>query len=88
MPSTAVAAVWVELNDDQRLAFDVVLDLPVTVVDNLDQARARAVGKLGGPQIDAHAIACAQQRGWPLLTADPARYARHKQTGVDFEPVI
>ncbi|MBV9142788.1 MAG: hypothetical protein JO115_18060 [Pseudonocardiales bacterium] len=88
MPSTAVAAAWTELTDDQRPVLDVVLNLPVTVIDNLDQARARAVGQLGGPQADAHAIACARQRGWPLLTADPTRYTRYEQTGVDLEPVI
>ena len=88
VPSTAVAAAWTELTDDQRPVLDVVLNLPVTVIDNLDQARARAVGQLGGPQADAHAIACAQQRGWPLLTANPARYTRYEQTGVDLEPVI
>lgn len=88
VPSTAVAAAWTELTDDQHPVLDVVLNLPVTVTDNLDQARARAVGQLGGPQADAHAIACARQRGWPLLTADPARYTRYKQTGVDLEPVI
>ena len=67
---------------------DVLLHLPVTVIDNLGESRARAVGQLGGPQIDAHAIVCAQERGWPLLTADPARYALHEQTGVELEPVI
>ncbi len=65
-----------------------LLQLPVTVIDNLDESRARTVGQLGGHQADAHAIACAQERGWPLLTADPARYARYEQTGVELEPVI
>jgi predicted nucleic acid-binding protein len=87
VPSTAVAAAWTELTDEQQSVLDVVLNLPVTVVDDLDQVCARTVGQLGGPQADAHAIACAQQRRWPLLTADPARYARHEQTGVDLEPM-
>lgn len=88
VPSTAVAAVWAELAEEHLPVFDVLLHLPVTVIDNLDESRARAVGQLGGHQADAHAIVCAQERGWPLLTADPARYAQYKQAGVELEPVI
>jgi predicted nucleic acid-binding protein len=89
VPSTAVAAAWAELVEQQhRSVLDVLLHLPVTIIDNLDEARARAVGELGGHQADAHAIACAQERGWPLLTAQPARYDGYEQTGVDFESVI
>ncbi len=85
VPSTAVAAAWAELADEYRPVLDVLLQLPVTVIDALDESRARAVGELGGPQTDAHAIACAQERGWPLLTAHPARYAPYQQAGVDLE---
>lgn len=88
VPSTAVAAAWAGLAEEHHPVLDVLLHLPVTVIDNLDESRARAVGQLGGHQVDAHAIVCAQERGWPLLTADPARYARYEQTGVDLEPVI
>lgn len=87
VPSTAVAAAWTELAGEHRPVLDVLLQLPVTVIDTLDEARARAVGQLGGPQIDAHAIACAQERGWPLLTAHPDLYTPYKQTGVDLESV-
>lgn len=87
VPSAAVAAAWAELADEHRLVLDVLLQLPVTVVDALDETRARAVGELGGPQADAHAIACAQGRGWPLLTAHPDRYTRYQQTGIDLEPL-
>ncbi len=45
------------------------------MVDVLDGERARAVGGLGGPQLEAHAVACSLDRGWPLVTTDPARYA-------------
>jgi hypothetical protein len=85
VPSTAVAAAWAELADDHHPVLEVLLRLPVTVIDNLDEARARLVGQLGGPQIDAHAIACAQERGWPLLTAHSEKYSRYEQTGVDLE---
>ncbi|HWR46539.1 MAG TPA: hypothetical protein VN327_02805 [Pseudonocardiaceae bacterium] len=85
VPSTAVAAAWAELAQEHRPVLDVLLYLPVTVIHNLDQARARAVGQLGGSQADAHAIACAHERGWPLLTAHPDQYARYEQAGVDLE---
>lgn len=83
----AAAAAWAELTDEHRPVLDVLLQLPVTVIDTLDETRARAVGQLGGPQADAHAIACAHQRGWPLLTAHPDHYTRYDQTGVDLEPL-
>jgi predicted nucleic acid-binding protein len=85
VPSTAVAAAWAAA--EHRLVLDVLLQLPVTVIDALDETRARAVGELGGPQADAHAIACAQGRGWPLLTDNPDHYTRYQHTGVDFEPL-
>jgi len=86
VPSTAVAAAWAELADEHRPVLDVLLRLPITVIDALNESRARAVGQLGGPQTDAHAIACAQERGWPLLTAHPDRYTPYHQVGgVDLE---
>ena len=88
VPSTAVATALTELADDHRPVLDVLLHLPVTVIDVLDEARARIVGQLGGHQADAHAVACAQERGWPLLTAHPTQYALYKQTGVDLEPLL
>jgi hypothetical protein len=87
VPSTAVAAAWAERAEEHQPVLDALLHLPVTVVDNLDEARARAVGPLGGRQADAHAIACAHDRGWPLLTAHPDQYARYEQAGVDLEPL-
>ncbi len=88
VPSTAVAAAWAELAEEHHPVLEVLLHLPVAVLDNLDGARARTVGRLGGHQADAHAVVCAQERGWPLLTAEPARYAPYEQTGVDLEPVM
>ena len=86
VPSTAVAAAWAELADEHRPVLDVLLRLPITVIDALNESRARAVGQLGGPQTDAHAIACAQERGWPLLTAHPDQYTPYQQVGgVDLE---
>ena len=88
VPSTAVATAWAELAEEHHPVLEVLLQLPVTVVDNLDEPRARAVGQLGGHQADAHAMVCAQERGWSLLTAASGRYARYGQTGVDLELVI
>ena len=53
------------------------VERPVTVVDDLPAARAYAVGTLGGESRDAHAVACARDRGWPLVTAEAHRYAAH-----------
>jgi hypothetical protein len=58
---------------------DVLLGLPCTVVDPLDTAQASAVGALlqqaGATRHDlaaAHVVYCAQRRGWPVVTSDPA----------------
>ncbi|MGH3796715.1 MAG: hypothetical protein ACRDSP_17710 [Pseudonocardiaceae bacterium] len=87
VPSTAVAAALTDLAVEPHPVFDVLLHLPVTVIDNLDEARARAISQLGGHQADAHAVACALDRGWPLITANPTHYARYEQTGVTLEPL-
>ncbi|MGB6164157.1 MAG: hypothetical protein WCF33_01735 [Pseudonocardiaceae bacterium] len=78
----AAAAVWTAVEESI-----VLLQLPVTVIDALGETRARAIGQLGGTQTDAPAIACAQERGWPLITAHPDHYTRYQQTGVDLEPL-
>jgi predicted nucleic acid-binding protein len=87
VPSTAVAAAWANLAEKHHPVLDVLLHLPVTVIDNLDELRAKTIGQLGGAQTDAHAIACALDRRWPLLTADPAQYTAYRDLGVDFEPL-
>ena len=85
IPSTAVAATWATLDAGKYPVLEVLLQLHVTVIDPLDGERARAVGLLGGTQADAHAIACARQRGWPLVTAEPARYSDYGHAGVQIE---
>ncbi len=85
IPSSAIAAVWAQLPDKDHPVLEVLLQLPVTVVDDLDQARAREVGALGGDTLDAHALLCAAQRGWPLVTADAVRYHGGSATGVEIE---
>jgi predicted nucleic acid-binding protein len=75
VPSTAMAAALNQLESKYHPVLEVLLNLPVTVVDPLDARRAQAVGRLGGVQLDAHAAACAQERGWPIVTGDAGRYA-------------
>jgi hypothetical protein len=50
VPSTAVAAAWTKLDGEHYAGYEVLLHLPVTVVDNRDESRARTIGQLGGPQ--------------------------------------
>jgi hypothetical protein len=85
VPSTAIAAAWALLSDKDHAVLEVLLDLPVTVVDNLDATRARAVGGLGGNQPEAHALLCARDRGYPLITADAARYTGIRPAGVEID---
>lgn len=85
VPSTAIAAAWAQLPDKDHPVLEVLLNLPVTVVDALDAARARGVGAFGGDQLDAHALLCAHDRGYPLVTADAARYTGIRPPGVDID---
>lgn len=87
IPSSAVAAAWAHLPDKEHPVLEVLLQLPVTVVDSLDQSRARDVGALGGDTLDAHAVLCAAQRDWPLVTADAVRYQGRLSTSVEIEPL-
>lgn len=87
VPSSAVAAAWTQLEGKDHLVLDVLLQLPVTVVDDLTAARARAVGAWGGGPVDAHALLCASDRGWPLVTGDAGRYSVELTRGVELEPL-
>jgi hypothetical protein len=77
VPSTAVAAAVAGLSEKDLPVLEVLLALPVTIVDELIVSRARAVGRLGGDQLTAHAVVCARDRGGPLVTADAGRYREH-----------
>ena len=85
VPSTAIAAAWAQLPDKDHPVLLVLLDLPVTVVDDLDATRARAVGAFGGDQPEAHALLCAHDRGYALVTADASRYTGLRAAGVDID---
>lgn len=80
LPSTAVSAAWAALHPDDHPVLAVLLGLPISVVDDLDNRRARQVGELAaghhlvGNLADAHAATCARDRGWSLITAVGHRY--------------
>lgn len=84
LPATAVAAAWSGLSEQHHEVLDVLLRLPVTVVDDLTAGRAREVGVTGGEQLVAHAVLCCRDRRWPLVTADAARY---DGVAVELEPL-
>lgn len=73
VPATALARSVANVSERDQPALTVLLDLPVTVVDDLARQRANEVGQvLAAAAADdlalGHAIRCAQQRGWPLVT--------------------
>lgn len=74
IPSMALTRAWAALVPVDHPALDVLLDLPVTVVDVLDRHAAREVGSLLGRSPARHThlaqvIWCARRRGWPVVTA-------------------
>lgn len=83
LPSTAVAAAWTQVEEKDHQVLEVLLQLPITVVDDLTAARARAVGVLGGATLDAHALLCARDRGWPLVTDNAVAYTA--SDGIEIE---
>jgi hypothetical protein len=85
LPSTAVATAWAKLPEKDYPVLDVLLKLPVSITDDLTAARARAIGEIGGDQLGAHALLCARERGWALVTADAGRYFGVDMAGVELE---
>lgn len=85
LPSTDLAAAWARLPEKDHLVLEVLLQLPVTVVDDLTAARARTIGVRGGDQLHAHALLCAQERGWALVTDHAHHYAGVDRAGVEVE---
>jgi hypothetical protein len=87
LPSTAVASAWSALREKDHPVLEVLLQLPVAVTDDLTAARARAVGAMGGDQLHAHALLCARERGWALVTAEAGSYSGVELAGVELEPL-
>jgi hypothetical protein len=78
VPTTALQDAWALLPRDARPLLEVVLGLPVTVVDPLTAETAQTAGVAGqdarGGQYattPAHVVHAALSRQWPVLTADP-----------------
>jgi hypothetical protein len=89
VPATALVEAGRGLDDDGRAVLDVLLGLPVTVVETLDADRARAVAVLAdeyGLDVgSAHAVRSALDRGWSIVTADGDRY--RPVAGIEVEEV-
>lgn len=90
VPSTSSSLAWAHLDDHAHPVLEVLLGLPIAVADTLDAGRAREIGQLlrgRDVRIDiAHAAACSIQRGWPLVTAEPERYAA-LDVALEIEPL-
>lgn len=79
VPAAALMAAWASLPPSDPDPLDVLLGLPVTVVDPLDEHSAREAAKLAAAGIAdpfgsiaaGHVAWCARQRGWPIVTSEP-----------------
>lgn len=76
VPTVALARAWASIEPDHHAALDVLVGLPVVVLDCLDRS-AREVGLFlagtGTADVVVGAVAwCALRRGWPVVTAEPA----------------
>lgn len=79
IPAAALMAAWAVLPPSDPDPLDVLLGLPVTVVDPLDERSAREAAKLAAAGVAdpygciaaGHVAWSARQRGWPIVTAEP-----------------
>jgi hypothetical protein len=79
VPAAALAAAWPTVAA-QREVLNVLLSLPVTVIDPLDDAAATGMGELLAANtgvapdvVAAHVAYSARRRGWPVVTTRPER---------------
>jgi hypothetical protein len=78
VPTTALQDAWAALPQDARGSLELVLGLPVTVVDTLTVDAARDAGTAGAAVRGQYATTPAQvvhtalTRQWPVLTHEPA----------------
>lgn len=75
VPTAALTRAWASIAPDHHPALDVLVGLPVVVLDCLDRS-ARELGLFlaGAASTDVvvGAVAwCALRRGWPVVTAEP-----------------
>jgi len=86
VPATSLTEAWAQSHSGDHDVLDVLLGLPITMVDPLDAEEARLTGRLlaadRSEQVDegedaaadvrtGHVVRTAQRRGWPVLTAVP-----------------
>jgi hypothetical protein len=79
VPATALMAAWAAIPVRERPLLDLVLDIPVTVIDPLDATTARDAGVLVADAPDGaavnlsagHVALSAQRRKWPVVTTEP-----------------
>lgn len=89
IPTTALAEAWAQADRADHDALEVLLGLPVTVVDPLDASRTRPVGELLAAAPSAgvragHVAEVARRRGWPVITA-ATEPLRQVDPGLDVE---
>ena len=81
IPGTSLAEAWAQTDPADHDALDVLLGLPITVVNALDAAQARSVGQIltAAPAAGVragHVAHVARRRGWPVITAAPEQLRR------------
>lgn len=75
IPATALAQAWAQADPAGHDALEVLLGLPITVIDPLEAAQTRPVGELLAAAAAAadvragHVVHVARRRSWPVITA-------------------
>lgn len=79
IPAAALAAAW-PTTPAEREVLNVLLSLPVTIIDPLDDEAASGMGELltantevAPDVVAAHVAYSAHRRGWPVVTTRPER---------------
>jgi len=79
VPAAALAAAWPRKRAEREV-LNVLLSLPVTIIDPLDDDAASGMGALLATKtavapdvVAAHVAYSAHRRGWPVVTTRPAR---------------
>jgi hypothetical protein len=79
VPATALMTAWAAIPVRERPLLDLVLDIPVAVIDPLDPPAARDAGVLVADAPDGaatnlcagHVALSARRRKWPVVTTEP-----------------
>jgi hypothetical protein len=78
IPATSLAEAWARAAPTGHDALEVLLGLPITMIDPLDAAQTEPVGKLLAAASAAahlragHVVHVARRRGWQVITAAAA----------------